>query len=110
MQNQTLEQAQEAGKQGALVAAKHADAEIADWATDAAILFVDYARDVMKGQPFLTEDAREWAEKGGFPPPPDRRAWGFISMSMHRAGHVTQCGYAPARTSNGSPKVLWRAA
>ena len=109
MHNATLEEAKQAGQLGALEASQHADAETSDWSTDAAILFVDFARDVKKGEPFLTEDAREWAEKGGFSPPPDRRAWGFISMSMHRAGHVTQCGYAPARTSNGSPKVLWRA-
>lgn len=106
----TIEQAQHAGRMAALQAAEHADREMEDWSTEASCLLIDFARDIAAGQPFLLEDAREWAERGGFPQPPDRRAWGHIALAMKRAGHITPCGYAPARTSRGGPKTLWRLA
>lgn len=106
---QTLEDSVRAGEQGALFAAMNADKKVSgSWTQRAAELFVDYARDVAKGQPFLTEDARAWAEQSGLPPPPDGRAWGFIAKAMRENGHVIFSGYAPAKTSNGSPKCLWR--
>lgn len=105
---QTLEQATHAGQQGALAAAEHAEAESMGWTQQASILFMDYARDVVLGQPFLTEDARAYAESKGLPLPPDNRAWGFIAKAMREAGHITFAGYAPAKSSNGSPKNLWR--
>lgn len=104
----TLAQAQHAGQQGALFAAEHADNVEQTWSQKAGILFVDYARDVALGQPFLTEDARSWAECQGLPPPPDKRAWGFIAKAMREANHTTFAGYAPAKSSNGSPKCQWR--
>ena len=104
----TLEQARRTGEQSAMHAALHADATIDGWTVQASVLFVDYARDIAKGQPFLTEEVREWAEDGGLPSPPDRRAWGHIAKAMKMAGHVTNAGFRAARSSNGSPKVAWR--
>ena len=108
MQQPTLEQAIRQGEQGALAAAQHADWDSMGWTQKASVLFLDYARDVMLGQPFLTEDARAWAESKGLPPPPDNRAWGFIAKAMRESQHIAFAGYAPAKTSNGSPKCLWR--
>jgi len=108
MQIPRLEQAQHAGYQGALFAATKADKVEGSWTEQAAILFVDYARDVALGQPFLTEDARAWAESQGLPPPPDNRAWGHIAKSMSTAKHTVFAGYAPAKSSHGSPKCMWR--
>jgi len=105
---QTLADAQHAGQQGAMVAAVHADKVEESWSQKASVLFLDYARDIVKGQPFLTEDARAWAESQGLPPPPDGRAWGFVAKAMREANHVLFAGYAPAKSSNGSPKCLWR--
>ena len=105
---QTLSEAHRAGQQGSLIAAEHADKVEQSWTQRAAILFVDYARDVALGQPFLTEDARAWAEGQGLPPPPDNRAWGCIAKAMREANHVAFAGYAPAKSSNGSPKCQWR--
>lgn len=104
----TLEQSKQAGQIGAMHAAMHADKEEAAWSVKASILFVDYARDIAKGKPFLTETARAWAESQGLPPPPDNRAWGFVAKAMREAGHIVFDGYAPAKTSNGSPKTQWR--
>jgi hypothetical protein len=108
MQQPSLSEAIANGKTGALNAALHADSNEAEWSIKASILFIDYARDVMKGKPFLTESAREWAEDQGLSTPPDNRAWGHVTRAMREAGHIVFDGYAPAKTSNGSPKCLWR--
>lgn len=60
--------------------------------------------------PFLAEDARAFAESRGFAHPPDGRAWGVVFQSAARAGLIVKIGYAPAKSSNLSPKVQWRAA
>lgn len=99
------ELADEAGITGALLAASHADREIHNWSDDALSFFELYAQQKPDG--FLTEDVRTWAEKMGFPPPPDERAWGHIAKKAAKAGVVVPIGYAKARSSNNSPKVLW---
>jgi hypothetical protein len=58
--------------------------------------------------PFLAEDIREFAQEHGFDDPPDARAWGVVMQSARREGVVQSFSYAPARSSNGSPKVLWK--
>lgn len=56
---------------------------------------------------FLAEDVREFAEKRGITDPPDGRAWGHVLRSAARENIIRKVGYAPARSSNLSPKVLW---
>ncbi len=88
-------------------AGRHADAEHKDW-RDKALGYVRlYA--VASTGPFLTEDVRVEAEKDGLPLPPDRRAWGSVLQRAAREGIVTRAGYAPAHSSNLSPKCLWAA-
>jgi hypothetical protein len=41
-------------------------------------------------------------------PPPDGRAWGGVFQRAARAGMISKVGYAPARTSNLSPKTVWQ--
>jgi hypothetical protein len=60
-------------------------------------------------EPFLGEDVREFAQECGFDDPPDARAWGCVMRQAQREGIVKSCGYAPAHSSNGSPKCLWKA-
>jgi uncharacterized protein (DUF934 family) len=42
--------------------------------------------------------------------PPDGRAWGHAARAAQRYGWIRRVGYAPAASSNGSPKCLWEAA
>jgi hypothetical protein len=109
-QQMTIDDAIHKGQMAAMAASLKADELSPDWSTGAALLFVQFASDVAKGEPFLMEDAREWAERGGWPSPPDRRAWGHVVKAMKVAGRVVSCGFGRARTSNGSPKVLWKLA
>lgn len=99
------ELAELAGSTGALLAASHADRKSQGWSEDALSFFELYANQKPDG--FLTEDVRVWAEKMGFPPPPDERAWGHIAKKAAKKGMVVPIGYAKARSSNNSPKVLW---
>lgn len=56
---------------------------------------------------FLAERVREFA--AGLDVPPDGRAWGWVMRDASRRGFIVKVGYAPAKSSNLSPKVLWRA-
>lgn len=63
------------------------------------------------GTKFLGEDVREWAEGQRLvPAAPDERAWGSIFRSAAADGLLKRVGYAPAKSSNLSPKCLWSAA
>lgn len=58
--------------------------------------------------PFLAEDVRQaLAEEIG--EPHDLRAWGQVMRLAAKRGLIEKHGYAPARSSNLSPKVLWAA-
>ena len=59
---------------------------------------------------FLTEDVALGSLRDGLSPPPDGRAWGGVIQRAAKRGAIRKVGYAPARTSNLSPKVLWEAA
>lgn len=93
---------------GMTLAASHADRESDSWSDEALGLFRLYA--VQHPEGFLTEDVRAWANKLGFAPPPDGRAWGYVARRASREGVVRSSGYQKARSSNNSPKVLWRRA
>ena len=59
---------------------------------------------------FLAENVREFAEIRGLEAPPDGRAWGAVIQSAARERLIRKVGYAPARSSNLSPKVQWEGA
>lgn len=59
--------------------------------------------------PFLCEDVREWSEQNGLPAAAQPKAWGRIMRLGARHGIIAKRGYAPAKSSNLSPKVLWSA-
>lgn len=61
-------------------------------------------------KPFLTEDVRRYAETFGFESPPTAKSWGPVMQQAQREGVVQAFAFAPARSSNGSPKTLWKAA
>jgi hypothetical protein len=55
---------------------------------------------------FLIEEVRE---QPGAPIAPNERAWGQVVRRAVAEGLIMKVGYAPARSSNLSPKCLWRA-
>jgi hypothetical protein len=61
------------------------------------------------GRPFMCEEVRDFATRCGLREPPNRKAWGPAIKAAESAGVVEPIGYAPANSSNRSPKVLWRA-
>ena len=97
----------EKGHAAAKAAADRADRHIEEWTAKAVALFAEYANKTIF--PFLTEDARQYAESRGLAEPPDSRAWGHVARRCKKAGIITAVGFAPARSSNGSAKVLWKA-
>lgn len=104
-----LQDAIHRGRIGALDAADRADREHSDWKERAALAVTYFSLFIAKGKEFLAEDAREWAERERFvAPPPDSRAWGHIMQALSRNKAIEFAGYGPSRSSNGSPKCLWR--
>ena len=93
--------ARERGKTGSRRASERADRAVEGWTERAAYAIGEYAR---FGGPFLIEDVSKtemiWA-------PPDPRAWGHATRLAVKRGWIKKVGYAPAASSNGSPKCLW---
>lgn len=87
-------------------AVQHADAVDMFWSETAYAHVFDFCKTQTT---FLTEDARAFAEGRGLNPPPDGRAWGAVMQRAARNGLMRKVGYAPAKSSNLSPKVLWEA-
>jgi hypothetical protein len=89
-------------------AVEHADAVEPDWSTRAYVCLAEFCRE-RGALTFLTEDVRAFALNRNLPPPPDGRAWGAVIQRAAREGLIVRMGYAAAKSSNLSPKVLWGA-
>jgi hypothetical protein len=93
--------AQQAHAHGLAEAQRTADSNGPEW-TDVALNALDHYAQLAK-VPFTIEEAREWI--GDLvPQPKDDRAWGSVAAKAVRLNHIKPVGYAPARSSNGSPK------
>lgn len=91
-------------------AADHADRAVPNWSGDAEAAIGHYCR-AHAGQQFLGEDIRQWAEDMQYVScATDGRAWGAVMRRAAMTGVLRKVGYAPARSSNLSPKCLWEAA
>jgi hypothetical protein len=97
----------EKGHAAAKASADRADREIDDWTKKAVALFATFAK--ITPSPFLTEEARQFAESCGLSSPPDGRAWGHVAKRCQKDGLTVSAGFGSAKSSNGSPKVLWKA-
>lgn len=101
-----MREARARGHAAAQSAAERADQHVDDWTPRALQMLVAFARDA-RGD-FLIEDARAYAEARDLPAPTDERAWGHVAQRAKRAGLIEPVGFAASRSSNGSPKTLWR--
>jgi hypothetical protein len=86
-------------------AAEHADAVTDGWQEKAAEQLRVFVQQ-RQGAPFLAEDFVSWS-KFRVPAPPDGRAFGAVLQRASRSRWIEKRGYAPAKSSNLSPKVLW---
>lgn len=68
----------------------------------------EYLATLRIGDDFLAEHARSFAAGLQFEEPPDGRAWGAVLRDAAKQGLIVKVGYRAARSSNLSPKVLWR--
>jgi hypothetical protein len=85
-----------------------AEKDRAGWANDALECVRRFCAAHDRGFEFLTEDVREYAEALQLIEAPENaRAWGSVMQNAARAGYIKKSGYAPARSSNLAPKVLW---
>jgi hypothetical protein len=103
-----MKAAHERADDGAKRAAEHADRVRAAWtqgAFDCLVVWLTWYPESFLAEQFVTE-----CIGNGYAPPPDARAWGAVIQRAARKGCIVKVGYAPAATSNGSPKVLWRRA
>lgn len=89
-------------------AAAHANRVESEWTGQALGMLTAYAHQA--DGPFLIEQARAWAEEKGLPPPPDKRSWGAVARQAAAKNRIRKAGYAPAASSNCSPKVQWQRA
>ncbi len=92
------------------LAADKADRDSEDWSINADKAVAAFVK-LNPGRQFLGEDLREWAESTGLVDAPENgRAWGSVFRRAAIAGVIVKIGYAPSRSSNLSPKTLWRGA
>jgi len=84
----------------------HADQASKDWPDRAFVYLVRYA--TAKRDPFTVEQFRLWAHEEGLEQPPDRRAFGGVTLRALHRGVLSRVGYQPTASSNGSAKPLYR--
>lgn len=101
----TLPEARARRDDGISRAIDHAEAVKAGWRKDALELF---RRHALTHEVFLTEDVREANPGFHVPPECDERAWGQVARDAIKHGYVERAGFAPAKSSNCSAKVMWR--
>lgn len=80
----------------------HAEQDEPGWAEHCFALLRQYA--CLQAEPWTCETFRAWAYARGLSKPDEERAFGPITQKAIRKGVIVRVGYAPAASSNGSPK------
>lgn len=107
----TKEEAETRRDVGMARAVDHADRVDAQWSDRAYGYLFDFCRlTKQEGERFVIEDVRVWAAGQGFNEATDGRAWGAVIRRAASNGLIQKVGYAPAKSSNMSPKCAWIAA
>lgn len=87
-------------------AVEHANRDVEGWSEHAITIVRCFA--LMRDEPFLAEDVREYAQTLEFPRAPDQRAWGAVMKQAAKRGVIRMAGFRLAK--DGSPKSAWEAA
>lgn len=99
----------EAGNEGLRRAIEATERRVPGW-TELAVAAVKlYVATTKAGEKFTMEALRQKVE-AGLPPPHDLRSWGNVPRMCCKLGILTRKKgeYAPAESSNGSPKPVYR--
>lgn len=106
----SVQQAKDKRDIGMARATDRANREHEEW-TDVAmfylVVFLSFVNLSEKNQ-FLAEDVIEFCKRNRFETA-DSRAWGSVFRRAAKEGVIRKVGYAPAKSSNLSPKTLWEA-
>ena len=106
----TTQQAEARRDSGMALSEENANRHKQRWSEDAEAALLRYCL-AHRGQDFLTEQVREWSEFLDLVDAPfNAKAWGGVMRRSAANGVIRKVGYAPSRSSNLSPKVLWRSA
>lgn len=104
----SLDQARDRGAAGMLRAADRNERKNAGWPTMALQALVMWVKAQEPRSEFTMEDCRLSIE-GQLTAPTDRRAWGAVTQAAIRARFIEATGlFAPAKSSNASPKPMYR--
>lgn len=80
----------------------NADRNRPGWSEDALLALIESARIMKRGT------AEQLRGKAIVDHPHDYRAWGSVVREAARQGFIVSDGYAKARSSNDSPKIVWK--
>lgn len=104
----TLEGARDRGSLGMTRAAERNERKHEKWTEQALEALCTHVRALPVGTTFILEDVR-LAVEDKVPEPTDRRVWGAVTQIAIRALFIEKTGgIAPAKSSNASPKPLYR--
>ena len=84
----------------------HAESDTPGWGDHAFALLRQFA--CLQHKPWTCEQFRAWAYDRSLPKPAEERAFGPVTQRAIRAGLIHRVGYAPAASSNGSPKPQYQ--
>lgn len=84
---------------------QHANSAVPGWGEHALALLRQYA--CLQAEPFTIEQFRAWAYGRGLPVPAEERSFGSVTRKAIRGGVMVRVGYAPATSSNNSPKATY---
>lgn len=91
---------------GIASSAQHAEQDVPGWGE----LALWYVRQYAASQilPWTMEACRTWAYAHGLPKPDEERSFGSVTQKALRQKLISKTDrYAPAASSNGSPKPLY---
>jgi hypothetical protein len=110
-ENLSWQQAEARRDAGMELAVEKADRDREGWSGDALDCVEMFCKAHGAGHQFLTETVRLYAETFAIiEAPENERAWGAVMRRAAKDGLIRKAGYAPAASSNLSPKVLWEVA
>lgn len=104
----SLDLARQRGLRGMERAAERAERASPGWVESALAKLLEQVQAIPHGQEFTIEGVRLVIEPM-LPEPTDKRAWGHVTQAALRKLYILKTGnVAPAASSNGSPKPLYR--